>query len=116
MMNKDILVLSVWLLTVVGLLVYLTFICEFYQYVEKVRQTNRAKASLLYALLYFSMVAGLAIIVVFVEGDPINDLFLVPVLYSFMCGLSFFGLVSFGIYLARKRLDTRAENIHPPGV
>jgi len=45
---------------------------------------------LLYALLCFSMVAGLAVIVAFVEGDPINDLFLVPVLYSFMCGLSFF--------------------------
>lgn len=60
--------------------------------------------------------AGSAIIVTFVEGDPISDLFLLPVLYSFMCGLSFFGLVSFGIYLARKRLDTRAKNIHPPGV
>lgn len=115
-MSKDILILSVWLLTLVGLFVGIKFICEFYQYVEKVRQANRAKASLLYAILCFSMVAGSAIIVAFVEGDPINDLFLVPVLYSFMCGLSFFGLVSFGLYLARKRLDATADNIHPPRV
>ena len=104
-LNKDTLIISVWLLTLFGLFLYITFLGGFFRYVEKVRQYSRAKASVLKAIFCFSMASALSIIAAVIENDPLNERIVKPILYTSGCGFLFFGLISVGLYVAFKRYE-----------
>ncbi|MGM8228934.1 hypothetical protein ACSV5M_20300 [Cellvibrio sp. ARAG 10.3] len=110
-LNKDTLIISVWLLTLFGLFLYITFLGGFFRYVEKVQQDSRAKANLLKALFCFSMASALSIIAVVIENDPLNEMIVKPVLYASVCGFLFFGLISIGLYIAFKRYENISQKV-----